>query len=74
MSKYAQSRQFFVMFRDSILRRKLPAYFLLTEYMDIIQKQIVSTLFVCYFYNITIAIMSDNRETEIMLYFTDEVF
>ena len=36
------------MFRDSILqykaglRRKLPAFFLLTEYMDIIQKQIVS--------------------------------
>ena len=30
--------------------------------------------FVCYFYNITIAIMSDNRGSEVMLYFTDEVF
>ena len=31
-------------------------------------------IFVCYFYNITIAIMSDNRGSEVMLYFTDEVF
>ena len=28
----------------------------------------------CYFYNNTIAIMSDNRGSEVMLYFTDEVF
>ena len=31
-------------------------------------------IFVCYFYNITIAIMSDNRGSEVILYFTDEVF
>ena len=44
--------------------------------MDILQKQIVSILrkYSCYFYIITIGIMSDNRESEVMLYFTDEVF
>ena len=44
--------------------------------MDILQKQIVSILrkYSCYFYISTIGIMSDNRESEVMLYFTDEVF
>ena len=28
----------------------------------------------CYFYNITIAIMSDNLGSEVMLYFSNEVF
>ena len=31
-------------------------------------------IFVCYFYIITKPIVSDNRESEVMLYFTDEVF
>ena len=31
-------------------------------------------IFVCYFYIITIATMSDNREKKVMLNFTDEVF
>ena len=31
-------------------------------------------IFECCFYNVTIATMSDNRETQIMLYFTNEVF
>ena len=34
----------------------------------------LNKIFECYFYNITIAIMSDNRGSEVMLYFTDEVF
>ena len=34
----------------------------------------LNKIFVCCFYNITIATMSDNREPQIMLYFTDEVF
>ena len=34
----------------------------------------INKIFVCCFYNITIATMSDNRETQIMLYFTDKVF
>ena len=44
--------------------------------MDILQKQIVSILrkYSCYFYIITIGIMSDNTESQVMLYFTDEVF
>ena len=44
--------------------------------MDILQKQIVSILrkYSCYFYIITIGIMGDNTESEVMLYFTDEVF
>ena len=34
----------------------------------------LNKIFMCYFYNITIAIMSDNRGSDVMLYFTDEVF
>ena len=34
----------------------------------------LNKIFVYYFYNITIAIMSENRGSEVMLYFTDEVF
>ena len=31
-------------------------------------------IFVCFLYIITIAIMSDNRDSGVMLYFIDEVF
>ena len=54
----------------SILKRGYIVYGYFTE----ANCKYLNKIFVCCFYHITIATMSDNREPEIMLYFTDEVF
>ena len=54
----------------SILKRGYIVYGYFTE----ANCKYLNKTFVCYFYNITIAIVSDNRGSEVMVYFTDEVF